>query len=113
MTLRRAPRAKGPSRTNDDLTVVWGPSNTGDAMTYDVDGDCTKHILSQSIQGDPGTLTIAKGTLVSSDASQSSKTCPITITIYRSRAGSLDPAFGHGGSIIARQVRTITVTSAP
>jgi len=39
--------------------------------------------------------------------------CTVTISVTRSRAGSLDSHYGKGGDILGQQVRTATITSTP
>ncbi len=40
-------------------------------------------------------------------------TCDVTITVIRTRAGTLDSAYGQGGSIVAEQRRTTIVSTTP
>ena len=100
------------SRTKDDLVVTWDVVGS-DPMTYDVSGPCIQGIVQQSIASDTGTLTIAKGTLVPSDPSHANDTCQATIALRRTRNGTLDPAYGHGGAIFAQQTRSLTISSTP
>jgi hypothetical protein len=97
------------SRANDAVVVMYGYFGTSDAMTYQVTGPCVS-TATGSLPADSGTLTIAKGTLVTSGGSSS---CTATLTLHRSRSGQLDPAYGYGGAISCDQVRTVTFTSNP
>ncbi len=106
------PAANSPiSRANSDMTLTWSPSGLSDAMSYQVSGDCVQ-TLTKSISGDPGTVTIPKGSVVASNTSQPG-TCNINIAVLRQRAGHLDSNYGKGGSIYGVQSRSVTVQSAP
>jgi hypothetical protein len=96
------------SRANDDIVITWMPSAAKDPMTWIASGSCLDAQSSQGIAGDPGTLTIPKGKLAS--AMQTS-TCDVTISITRTRAGTLDKAYGYGGSINAAQARSVKFSS--
>jgi hypothetical protein len=37
----------------------------------------------------------------------------VTVTVYRSRNGTIDPAYGYGGKIFAQQTRTTAFMSSP
>lgn len=39
--------------------------------------------------------------------------CELTFSVVRERAGVLDPHFGHGGQVVARLVRSVTVEGRP
>lgn len=108
-----APAASASSSRTADLTVTYSPSGGSDPMTWRATGDCIKAIGTQSLAGDPGTFTIAKGTLQPSDAQHAASTCNVTVTVYRTRTGQLDPAYGYGGSIFAQQTRDVTFSSTP
>jgi hypothetical protein len=41
------------------------------------------------------------------------KTCNVVITLVRTRTGSVDPAYGKGGTFKATATRTVTISSAP
>jgi hypothetical protein len=113
----QAPAASATvSRTRDDIVVQYTSAGTTDSMTYDVQGDCVATSTAQPVPGgDSGSFTIAKGTLSGSSggSSDAGATCPLTITVHRSRTGHLDPAYGHGGRVWAEQVRSVTVSSTP
>jgi hypothetical protein len=96
------------SRARDVISIVYGPSGGSDAMSLSVSGACVDYTLSFA---DTGSVTIARGALLANG--QSSAACEATLTISRSRAGSVDPAYGYGGSMSCEQVRSITFTSSP
>jgi hypothetical protein len=80
-------------------------------MGYTVSGSCL-NLTTQSIGADSGSFTIPKNALTS-PGSQATESCQATLTVTRSRAGHLDPAFGYGGDIACQQARTVTFTSTP
>jgi hypothetical protein len=99
------------SRENDDLVIEWENSGTSDNMHIAVNGDCIK-LHSKTIDGDPGTHTIEKTVLDPKDE-QETTNCPITVTLTRSRGGTLDTAYGEGGQITGEAVRTLELMSTP
>jgi hypothetical protein len=99
-----------PSRAAD-LTITWSPSGTTDLMQWEALGDCITDTAG-AIDGDPGTYTIAAGTLVQA-ATQTSTTCSVTLQLARIRTGLLDSHFGDGGTIAAQQARSAAFTSTP
>jgi hypothetical protein len=103
---------KSFSRVNDSIVVTWD-TTSGDAMSYSVDGTCLNERSHVSTGTDTGTVTIAKGALVSTNASNATTTCMATLILHRVRNGNIDPNFGSGGSISGEQDRSITFTSTP
>ncbi len=95
------------------IAVSYGASGTSDAMSYSVSGGCVGGPISAGISGDTGSFSIPSGTVTPTDSSHATETCQVTLTVMRSRAGHLDPAFGSGGSIRCMQARTISFTSTP
>jgi hypothetical protein len=107
-TLGAAPTSQSRASA---LTLTWSPSGSTDAMTWQASGDCIT-TASGTIAGDPGTVTIPAATLTAIQG-QSTASCSVTMTVFRSRAGTLDAHFGDGGTISAQQSRTATLTSTP
>jgi len=109
-----APTSTGTfSRANEDVTVTYDTSGTQDPMTWSVtDGSCAS-APSGTVANDSGSFTIAKGSLVSTEANQKTTTCQVTITLKRTRTGTIDSHFGYGGNITATQGRSVTFTSTP
>ncbi|MDF1564876.1 MAG: hypothetical protein P1V51_17670 [Deltaproteobacteria bacterium] len=101
------------SRANDDIVLTWDSSGTTDDMLWEiVTSTCAREMKSNTITGDPGTLTIAAGTLTNIDGHEG-ETCDTTLVLLRRRLGNLDPAYGEGGWVVGRHVRTVTFSSAP
>jgi hypothetical protein len=98
------------SRANDDIVVTYDNSGKADEMSYTVDGPCLSP-YSQTLSADTGTFTIAKGSLQL--LGQNSETsCAVTITVLRTRKGTLDSAYA-GGSAYGAQARVIDFTTTP
>ena len=100
------------SRATGDIVVTYSPSGKADPVTWTISGSCTSG-SSGSLTGDPGTFTIAHGTLLPPTVDAGAPpTCPLTLTLTRTRPGTLDPAF-QGGSITSSQQQTVEISSAP
>lgn len=99
-----------PVSRAETATVTWDPSGTGDTMSWELDGDCL--FPESGTMGDTGSLdlTASNYDVVTGDEEE---TCPATLVIERRRSGTLDPAFGEGGGVVAIQRRTIAFDSAP
>jgi hypothetical protein len=89
------------------LTIAWSPSGSADPISIHVTGCVTAQLLAIA---DTGTTTFPAGALV---ADPPTATCELAVAVSRTRSGSLDPAYGQGGSIVATQQRTATLTSTP
>jgi hypothetical protein len=101
------------SRANDDIPVTYDSSGTGDPMTWNISsGSCASN-PSGSVSNDSGSFTITKGALVTNDAAEKTATCQVTITLQRTRTGTIDSHYGYGGTINAAQTRSVTFTSTP
>jgi hypothetical protein len=109
-----APTSNGSfSRATSDITVTYDTIGTQDSMNWSAGGNCIKGLVGGSVTNDAGSFTIARGTLVPTDPTQSTITCQAQITLTRERPGNLDPHYGSGGSIVAQQVRTVSFNSTP
>lgn len=99
----------GPySRTGAGIPITWSPFGESDPMYWNASGPCIQPTGNQAIS-DTGSYTIPAGTLVGGTAG----TCTISIGLERRRGGTLDPAYGEGGTIWAAQIRSVQVTSDP
>ena len=90
---------------NADLVFTWSGSGAADGMSWTVDGPCIL-TASDTIDDDDGSFTIPADTIAVIGSANNS--CTATLTVSRTRAGELDPAFvsGEGGVISAAQRRT-------
>lgn len=97
--------------SDEDITISWDPADSADDMSWSIDGDC---IASEggTVDGDPGIAVIEAGTLEWWDEDEPA-TCEATITVTRSRAGSLDEGYGEGGTAYGRQQRSVSLLVAP
>jgi hypothetical protein len=95
-----------------DINVVYSPSGTGDAVTYNMTGDCIRS-QSGTPGGDPGSFFINHALIQPLDNVSATKSCTVTISVQKTRSGQIDPAFGAGGSFVAKQTRTVSFVSTP
>lgn len=94
----------------EPLTVTWSPSGTDESMHWDLDGDCL--FPESGSVNDSGTLTV-ESTDYDLHSGSEEETCPARLCLERRRSGQIDPAFGEGGEIVARQRRCVSFSSAP
>jgi hypothetical protein len=110
-----APAAGGTfSRAGSDIAVTYSPGGKPEEMVYELGNgsDCLQPV-SQRLSGDPGSFTIAKGTLQPKDAAHANASCQVTLAISRLRPGMLDPGFGKGGTMNCIQTRSVVFQSSP
>lgn len=81
-------------------------------MQWQAKGECIED-AGATLVGDPGSVTIAANVLVKKPGTTIADSCTVTVTVQRTRAGSLDAHFGKGGNIVGIQYRTATFTSTP
>jgi hypothetical protein len=98
------------ARASQDIVVTYGGSGQSDPLSWTLSGTCFQ-LASNSVSSDNGSFTIPKGTLVTLQGS-TAQNCQATLTMSRTRQGSLDPAY-FGGSISAQQQRSVSFTSTP
>jgi hypothetical protein len=99
------------SRTSQAVTVTWSGSGATDPLTWQITGNCIVSQLGKQAS-DVGTLTIAAGA-IQPRANQGADNCAAEIRFFRTRAGTVDPAYGEGGQLQARQTRAISILSTP
>jgi hypothetical protein len=99
------------SRSADAVVVTWDGSGAADPFSWQITGNCIVAQFGQQT-ADSGTLTIPAGA-IQPGQNQGAASCQATIQLFRSRAGTLDGAYGEGGSVTARQTRSISILSAP
>ena len=100
-----------------DLTVTWDPYGPSDPMSWELEGDDCIQRASGAIPVDTGALTILANTIMKKMQQDGQPpvpdTCAATLTIRRSRAGEVDPAFEEGGTFTGVQVRLATFQTVP
>jgi hypothetical protein len=89
------------------LTIKWSPSGSDDPISIHFTGCASVEL---GTIADTGTVTVPADAIV---ADPSTATCDLAVEVSRARSGLLDPAYGQGGSIVATQQRTTTLTSTP
>jgi hypothetical protein len=89
------------------LAITWSPSGSSDPIAIHLTG-CASADLGPL--PDTGSATVPAGVLVGDPAGA---TCAVAVDVTRTRTGTLDPAYGQGGSIVAIQQRSAMLTSTP
>jgi hypothetical protein len=102
-----APDMPAAASRSAPLTIKWSPSGSADPISIHFTGCASAEL---GTIADTGTVTVPAGAIV---ADPSTATCDLAVELSRTRAGFLDPAYGQGGSIVATQQRTTTLTSTP
>jgi len=92
------------------MTITWSPTSS-DAIDWFVRGPCVEG-YSDRLAVDTGRIDV---TLVAARDADGGLAPPCTVNIHlaRQRTGTLDPAFGEGGSVVAMQERDQRVTFTP
>lgn len=106
-----APAASVIVKRSEPLTVTWDNQGTTDRMIVEVTGDCV-HYYKAEVSGDPGTFVIEANKIKPLN-DQASAACSGMVKVSRTRAGTLDPAFGEGGQVTATQLREVSVRIDP
>jgi hypothetical protein len=104
------PLAASVSRT-EAVDLTWDNSSP-DLMQWSASGDCIDS-AGANVGTDEGGATIGPSTLQKRQGTQVADTCVVTVTVSRTRLGSLDPNYGEGGTVTGEQVRTLTFMSTP
>jgi hypothetical protein len=98
------------SRASDDIVVSWEPSGSDDRVRVMLAGPCISDWSTES--DDSGSVTIPADE-IEAVAGSDDASCEVGINLYLERVGELDPAFGEGGDILARQLRGVEIVSEP
>jgi hypothetical protein len=94
------------------IMVNYGTAGSNDSVSYSMSGPCVDGQPGASLGGDPGSFVIAPSSIPTADAG-APLPCQVTLSIDRSRVGTIDPAYGNGGDISCYQSRTVTFTLTP
>jgi hypothetical protein len=97
----------------DDVTVTYDMSGTSDPMSWSVSSGTCVSSPSGAVSNDSGSFTISSSALAPTAANEQTAICQVTITLKRTRLGSIDTHYGYGGTITAVQERSVTFTSMP
>ncbi len=98
------------SRDDADLVVTWD-NQADEKMKIWAEGTC---IINQyhDNETDAGTYTFAADSIEPQNA-DANENCEIEITLWRSRPGDVDSAYGEGGAAWGYQRRKLTTLSIP
>ncbi len=97
-------------RGKDAIEVKWDKSGKSDPMSVELTGSCIQTV--SQTPSDSGSVIIAAADIKASKDNET-KTCDVTVLVKRTRNGTLDPAYGKGGSVRGIQARSVSVQSAP
>jgi hypothetical protein len=103
------------SRSGAPVVIQYAPSGGSDPISWSVSATCESRDIdtfSTTLSGDPGSFAIPASALQAPSGNGSQGNCHVTVTIDRTRSGSLDPAYDQG-TIAGVQERTLTFTSTP
>ena len=100
------------SRATGNIVVDYSPSGGPDPVSWTLGGACINQ-AGTSLTADPGTFTIVAGSVtVPTGTTTAPGSCSVTLTISRTRTGTIDPAY-EGGSINATQTQSVSFISTP
>ena len=91
------------------MTVTWTNGNQSDPMRLSASGSCIQPVDVPTFS-DTGTHSLPA--FASANGSET-KTCDVSLTLVRTRSGSVDAAYGKGGAFEATVTRTLTISSTP
>jgi hypothetical protein len=120
--LASAPAASGPaaatSRAEASVVVSFDAGADDEKTSVTISGDCFQS-ATDSVDGSGATSITFEASALKEpqppegEEPEAPKSCEATITVQRSRTGSIDPAFGEGGLIQSIREETLTYTSDP
>jgi hypothetical protein len=105
-----APAAGVSVSRSTDIPVSYGLGGSNDGVSYTLSGSCIEGPTDESVNGDPGAFTISHTTVTTPAGTSPTQPCQATLTVKRTRAGTIDPAYGSGGDISCAQSRSVTFT---
>jgi hypothetical protein len=94
------------------MTLTWTPVSANDQMRWSLTGDCIE-LAGAVVANDTGTVGIATGAIVKRAGPNIPDSCPVTLTMHRTRDGRIDTHYGKGGAVTGEQTRSVTFTSTP
>lgn len=96
--------------STDDLAIAWDNAGKTDPLQLYIVGTCIDS--HKETLEDDGAHVVPANTLTL-DEDQGSNECELTVTLERTRTGSLDAAFASGGEIQATVVRKVSISFTP
>jgi hypothetical protein len=113
-----SPAAGGAfSRENDNIVVTWANSAPSeDTVKVETSGECIQG-TELSVPANETSVTLAAGSITKREPRENEEQpvpdeCELSITVKRSRSGTVDPAFG-GGSLTHTYRASTSVTTRP
>lgn len=97
-------------RGTTPLEVKWDTSGKSDAINVELSGSCIQTVSKNP--SDTGSVTIPAAEILASKENET-KTCDVTVTVRRTRDGTVDTAYGKGGTFRGVQQRSVVVSSTP
>lgn len=101
------------------ISLNWSPANFADAFSVKYNTTCTdttgRHVNTVGIAShvDSGSLAIQSATLLPTQVGlDTTKSCLCNLTLTRERNGSVDPNY-MGGSMVAKQIRSLSIVLNP
>jgi len=103
------------SRTDTtEFLAIWDPFDftSGDILTYNITGACIESSRGGIDWATDDSLQLAKGFLIS-QTGRDQDSCSINVELTLAREGTVDSAYGEGGTYTAKQTRTLSLTADP
>ncbi|MGB5208923.1 MAG: hypothetical protein WBP60_00240 [Gammaproteobacteria bacterium] len=111
-----APDAEQRFGIDQNLPVIWAPSGYSSSMEFGFTARCPRGApvstrISIRTSADTGSFSPGIRSIIGDAADNLSpgSQCTLEMEVIRSRSGNLDPNYGEGGSIKARQIRKRSV----
>jgi hypothetical protein len=105
------------ARATDPVVVAFASADDDEKTKVSISGECFQTAEQTVDGGAAGSVTFAAGALLEPEADEGEApqpaSCEATVKITRSRLGTIDKAFGEGGTIQAVRSEEHTFTSAP
>ncbi|MEM7083843.1 MAG: hypothetical protein AAF465_14030 [Pseudomonadota bacterium] len=100
---------------SDNLLVAWSPPDPGRSITLGITTRCTNNGGSTTVSSqffdlsDDGFESFPLSQLSAASSTEVDRTrdCDLSLFLERTRSGNVDPDFGSGGTMNARQVREV------
>lgn len=105
-----APIAAQYSRLTDDIVLTWD-NTQAEEMAVWVEGPCIVNYYSTR-KPDTGSWTVSAEDIQANEGAEE-ENCELEVTLWRSRSGTVDPAYGKGGKAWGHQTRQLTTLSVP
>lgn len=98
------------ARGKDPIEVKWDVSGKPEPLTLELSGNCIEDITKTVT--DNGAFVIA-AVDIKGKKDRMTETCDLTLKMKRTREGTLDKAYGKGGSVRGVQLRSVALKSTP